>query len=494
MASAIQEQQFRGSVGVPATADERAALLGAVYEHALAHYARTDADPFPEPADEAQLHAALGGALPREGADPRAALATLMTAGEAGVLASHSGRFFGFVMGGAHPVSVAADWLTSVWDQCGALYSTSPVAAVAEEIVVSWLVELFGLPAGTTAGITSGCASANLTGLAAARHHVFAERGWDVGERGLVGAPVPRVLVSEGCHVTVTRALSLLGLGGQVARLATDGQGRLRLDALDAALAAGDGPLIVCAQVGTVDTGAVDPLPEIAARVRAHRGWLHLDAAFGMWAAAGPRTAARVRGLASADSWATDAHKWLNVPYDCGLAFVAHPEAHRAALRTQAAYLAHGGAEHRDPLDYSPEMSRRARSLVLWATLRHLGRDGVAQLVERCCRLAGRLAGRLGAEPGVRVGNDVVLNQVLLLFDSPDDAAGHVGRVVTELRRGGVAWASATTWRGTPALRLSVCNWQTDDRIADACADAVIAAHRSATRAGHRSRAGEEPR
>lgn len=450
-------------------------LLAYVHDYAREYPRRREAGPMRPTTSAGALRRALGGPLPASGADALGTLRELVRHGQAGVVPSTSGRYFGYVLGGALPIGLAADWLTSVWDQGGTIHETSLLTAVVEEICAGWLIELFGLPAHTSVGITSGCSTANLTALAAARHHVLARTGWVVEQEGLPGAPAPRVLVSEGCHVTITRALRLLGLGGQISVVPCDDQGRMRLPALAELLAGTSGPLIVCAEIGHVDTGASDDVERIAALVHEHGGWLHLDAAFGMWAAASPRTRARVAGLALADSWATDAHKWLNVPYDCGIVLCAHPEAHRAALRARASYLIDGDPPRRDPFDHTPECSRRARPLVLWATLRHLGAGGVAELVERSCRLAGHIAGRLAAEPGVRVLNEVALNQVLVRFGG-DDA--HTEEVITALQDSGVAYASGTTWRGEKALRVSVCNWQTGEADCDALVDTLIAAHR----------------
>ncbi|TQC45018.1 aspartate aminotransferase family protein [Rhodococcus sp. WS4] len=432
--------------------------------------------------DRAELRRGLAASLPRNGVDAQTVLGELIEHGEPGLRHSGAPTFLGFVMGGAYPVAVATEWLTSVWDQCGALYATSPTAAVVEEAVSRWLVTLFGLPPHTSVGITTGCATANLTGLAAARHHVLAAHGWDVERDGLIGAPPPRILVSQGCHVTVHRALRLLGLAGQVTPVETDDQGRMRVRALEAELTRTSGPLIVCGQIGNVDSGAVDPLEAVCDLAHEYDGWVHLDAAFGMWAAASGTVRQHVSGLDKADSWATDAHKWLNVPYDCGVVLCAHPTSHRAALRTSAEYLTPAVDGGRDPVDYTPDMSRRARSLVLWATLRHLGADGVADLIDRCCTLARRLAAGLAHTDGVTVVNDVVLNQVLVAF-TPDDEttdAEHLARIVTALQRGPVAWASPTTWRGRPCLRLSVCNWQTTAHDIDQCLAAIVSAHRDA--------------
>ncbi|OHV35376.1 MULTISPECIES: pyridoxal phosphate-dependent decarboxylase family protein [Pseudofrankia] len=481
--------------------DELGHLLGIVAAYATDYLTRTAHDPVAIRATTAQLREWFGGELPAAGADPAQLLHSFIAAAEPGISPSTSGRFFGFVTGGAYPVAVATEWLTTAWDQTPVLHTSSPTASVVEETVAGWLVGLFGLPAATSVGITSGCSTANLTGLAAARHQVLADAGWDVGHQGLFGAPTPRVLTSRGCHVTVSRALRLLGLGGQIHLVDTDDQGRMRLDHLADLLAATTGPLIVCAQLGNVDTGAVDALAEICAMTHAHGGWVHVDAAFGMWAAASSRLRAELpalAGLARADSWATDAHKWLNVPYDCGVVLCAHPEAHQAAMRARADYLPAGPAGSRDPVDYTPEMSRRARALVLWTTLRHLGADGVAELIERSCLLARRMAGRLATVDGVTVANEVSLNQVLVRFTTRPGAAtggtgivtdpaadpaaeaaddAHTEAVVDAFQRGGVGWASPTRWQGRTMLRLSVCNWQTDTAAVDAAVSALVDAH-----------------
>lgn len=426
-----------------------------------------------------ELERAFGGGFPATGLPGQDVVGELVRKGEPGLLHSGSSTFLGFVMGGSYPVAVATEWLTSLWDQCGALYATSPVASVVEDTVARWLIELFGLPGHTSVGITSGCATANLSGLAAARHAMFQAYGWDVEKSGLIGAPRPRVLVSRGCHTTVYRALRLLGLAGHIVPVDIDDQGRMLVPALATAIGgSGSGPLIVCGQVGNVDSGSVEQLPEVCALTHAEGGWVHLDAAFGMWAAASPALKSRVVGLELADSWATDAHKWLNVPYDCGLVLCAHPDAHRAALRTTADYLTPAPEGARDPADYTPDLSRRARSLVLWATLRHLGQDGVAELVERTCRLARVLADRISRTEGIEVINDVMLNQVLVSLSSEHPRAT-LDAVVARLQAGGTGWASPTTWNGKPALRLSVCNWQTTDSDIEECASAIVGAYLS---------------
>ncbi len=460
------------------TREETVDLLRAVGDYSTNYVREARSERVRSVATRLELQDGLAHDLPRTGLDPMAVVAELIAKGEPGLLHSGAPTFLGFVIGGAFPVAVATEWLTSMWDQCGALYATSPVASVIEETVASWLVELFGLPSYTSVGITSGCATANLTGLAAARHHVLAEVGWDVDSAGLFGAPQPRILVSDGCHVTVHRALRLLGLAGHVHAIDTDDQGRMCLRSLEATLAATTGPLIVCGQVGNVDSGAVDPLHEVCRLTHDQGGWVHLDAAFGMWAAASTTVRQVVSGLEFADSWATDAHKWLNVPYDCGIVMCAHPIAHRAALRTSAEYLTAAVDGSRDPLDYTPDMSRRARSLVLWSTLRHLG----AELIDRCCAMARRLADTVQRAEGIEIVNDVRLNQVLVCFEAnPGGAADeHLMRIVDRLQRGGTGWASPTTWLGRPTLRLSVCNWQTTYEDIDRCALAIIEAHRGA--------------
>jgi glutamate/tyrosine decarboxylase-like PLP-dependent enzyme len=451
-------------------------LLRAVCDYSINYLAD---DSFAPTIERSALEKSFDGPLPDQGVDPWSVLGELFTKGEPGLLHSGAPTFLGFVMGGAYPVAIATEWVTSVWDQCGALYATSPTASVIEETVARWLIDILRLPAGTSVGITSGCAMANLSGLAAARHAVLARAGWDVERSGLFGAPQPRILVSRGCHTTVYRALRLLGMAGQIHPVDTDDQGRMSITALESTLQRTAGPLIVCGQVGNVDSGSVDRVATIAELTHARGGWVHLDAAFGMWAAASTTVREHVAGLETADSWATDAHKWLNVPYDCGLVFCADPDAHRAALRTTADYLTAAPDGARDPADYTPDLSRRARGMVLWSTLRHLGANGVAELIDRCCALARRLADQLERVEGISIVNDVVLNQVLVTFaaDGTEDAKHRLAAIVDTLQAGGTGWASPTIWRGTPTLRLSVCNWQTTAEHIDACSAAIIAAY-----------------
>ena len=405
-----------------------------------------------------QLREALGGPLPEEPLDPEQVLNDLAAGAEPGVVAMGSGRYFGFVIGGALPAALAADWLTSAWDQNAGLYVGGPSASVVEQVTREWLVELLGLPAEASIGFVTGTQMAHVTGLAAARFHVLDAVGWDVGRDGLTGAPGVRVLVGEKRHVTVDRALRLLGLGAPTV-VPADDQGRLQVDALRAAL--GDGPTIVCAQAGEVNTGAFDPLPEIADACEQAGAWLHVDGAFGLWAAVAPGRKHLVEGIERADSWTTDAHKWLNVPYDSGIVFCAHPESHRAAMTITASYLIQdeGARRVRDQVDWVPEFSRRARGFAVYAALRSLGRSGITELVERCCEGATRFAAAIAELPGVQLLNEVVLNQVLFRFDS-DERTDDVLRRVQE---SGAVWMSGTTWDGPKAIRVSVSNWQTGD-------------------------------
>jgi glutamate/tyrosine decarboxylase-like PLP-dependent enzyme len=423
-----------------------------------------------------ELRALLGGPLPDAPTDPTTVVEQLVAAVERGVVAMPSGRYFGFVIGGSVPAALAADWLTSTWDQNAGLYVGGPSASVVEEVAGAWLKELLGVPAHASYGFVTGCQMAHVTALAAARFHVLQQTGWDVNRDGLSGAPRVRVLVGAKRHITVDRALRLLGLGAPDV-VAADSQGRLRVDALRDALAEPTGPTIVCAQAGEVNTGAFDALPDIADAAEATGAWLHVDGAFGLWAAAAPSRAHLVASADRADSWATDAHKWLNVPYDSGIAFCAHPDAHRAAMTVHADYLIQDDAGSvRDQVDWTPEFSRRARGFTAYAALRSLGRSGVGALVERCCAAAERFAGEIRELPGVEVLNDVVLNQVLFRFE--DDP--RTDALLRSVQEGGAVWMSGTTWEGRKAIRLSVSNWKTgDDEI-----DLALGAFREAAYAG----------
>jgi glutamate/tyrosine decarboxylase-like PLP-dependent enzyme len=402
------------------------------------------------------------------------------------------------VIGGALPAALGADWLASTWDQNAGLYVGGPPAAVAEEVAGRWTLELLGLPATASFGFVTGCQMAHVTALAAARNDVLARVGWDVERRGLVGAPRVRVLASDLRHATVDRALRLLGLGADaVVPVASDREGRMRLEALDEVLPPSDDPTIVIAQVGEVNTGAIDPVDGICDRAEAAGAWVHVDGAFGLWAAASPALRPLVAGVERADSWATDFHKWLNVPYDSGFAACAHPDRHRAAMGTHADYLVHAAPDGpRDQMDWNPEFSRRARGFAVYAALRSLGRRGVAELVDRCCGHARRFADRLAEVEGVEILNDVVLDQVLVAFPGfeaiPDadgggaatgaDAGQATRRVVEAVQGSGECWMSGTTWQGRPAMRISVVNWQTSTDDVDRAVRTIEAALAAGTR------------
>src|SRR5215210_32798 len=427
------------------------------------------------PIDE--LRASLGGPLPERGEDPREVIESLVRAADPGLVAMAGPRYFGFVIGGHVPASLAADWLTSAWDQNAGLYATSPANSVVEEVAAGWLLEVLDLPRTASVGFTTGCMMANFTGLAAGRHAVLARLGWDVEARGLYGAPEIDVVIGDEAHATILAALQMLGLGRErVKWVSTDGQGRMELESLREILAGCRGPLIVCAQAGNVNTGSFDPMEEIGAQVRERGGWLHVDGAFGLWAAASPGLAPLVRGAGTADSWATDGHKWLNVPYDSGIVIVNDPESHRAAMTIAAAYLVQTGGRERDPFDYVPEFSRRARGFTVYAALRSLGREGIRDLVERCCALARRFADRLRDEPGVEVLNEVVLNQVLVRFTPPGggDADAFTREVIRRVQEDGTLWLSGTTWHGMGAMRISVSNWSTTEADADRSVEAIL--------------------
>jgi glutamate/tyrosine decarboxylase-like PLP-dependent enzyme len=452
---------------------EERALFRQVAEHAGDFVETLETRPIRADADVEALTAALGGPLPEEGEAPGAVLASLVEAAEPGLVGSASGRYFGFVTGGGVPAAVAADMLASAWDQNTALFVQSPAAAVVEEVCRGWLAELFGLPAGVSVAFVTGCQMANVTALAAARHHVLAQAGWDVPANGLAGGPAVRVVVGARRHVTVDRALRLLGIGASsLVVVPADDQGRMRVDELRAALDAGTGPTIVCAQAGEVNTGAFDPLDEIADAVEGTGAWLHVDGAFGLWAAASSQFRVLVRGVERADSWATDCHKWLNVPYDSGLAFCAHPDAHRAAMSVTAAYLIQAeGRRERDEIDWTPDASRRARGFAVYAALRSLGRRGVAGLVERCCAHARRFAEELSAA-GAEVLNDVVLNQVLVRFGDGERTRA----VIAAVQEDGTCWLGGTEWDGEHAMRISVSNWRTTDEDVERSLRAILAA------------------
>jgi glutamate/tyrosine decarboxylase-like PLP-dependent enzyme len=425
-----------------------------------------------------ELRQALGGPLPERGTPAAEVVETLATAVPPGLVASAGPRYFGFVTGGSLPAATAADLLVTGWDQLAFNPVSSPASAVVEEVAGGWLKEVLGLPASASVGFVTGGQGANTVALAAARHHVLAQAGWDVEGNGLIGAPRVRVVVGAERHATIDRSLRLLGLGSAVVEeVPPRADGSIDPIALEEVLAGGpDGPLIVCLQAGNVNSGACDDLVGGVALAHARGGWVHVDGAFGLWAAASPRTRPLVGGLAAADSWACDGHKWLNVPYDSGYAFCAHPEAHAAAMAYAAAYLVgQGEGPVRNPSAFVPESSRRSRGMATWAALKELGRDGVVELVDRCCALARRFAAALDGVEGAGVVNDVVLNQVLVRFGDDD----RTRRVVEAVQRSGECWMGGTAWHGMALMRISVSNWSTREADVDRSVQAILAACRS---------------
>ncbi|MFJ1795217.1 pyridoxal phosphate-dependent decarboxylase family protein [Kitasatospora griseola] len=425
----------------------------------------------------------LGGPLPGASTAPLETIGLLArAAAEGGVVASSGPRYFGYVVGGTLPVAVAADWIATAWDQNAGIFDLGPAVATAEHVAAGWLVDLFGLPAGTTVGFPTGCAMAHMTALAAARHHVLARAGWDVERFGLQTAPTLNIVVGAQRHLTVDLALRYLGFGTeQLHVVPADAEGRLQADELEGLLSGLTGPTIVIAQAGDVNSGAIDPIAEICEVAHRHDAWVHVDGAFGLWAAASPKLRHLVAGVERADSWATDAHKWLNVPYDCGLVFVAHPQAHQSAmLHTRADYLPPGTPGERDSIEWVPELSRRARSLPVWAALRSLGRSGVAEMIEGCCDHAQRFVQAFDGEPQVEIVNEVVLNQVLVRFG--DDDAITRG-VIARLQAGGECWFGETVWGGRVAMRVSITSWRTTAQDMDRTIAAIRVALEETLRA-----------
>jgi glutamate/tyrosine decarboxylase-like PLP-dependent enzyme len=429
-------------------------LLEQTAERAITYLEGLDARGVAPTADAVARLEAFDQPLPDGPGDPEAVLQLLDTIGSPATMAMAGGRFFGFVIGGALPVTLAANWLATAWDQNSAFYQVTPATAAVEQVALRWLVDLLGLPAGCGGAFVTGATVANFTALAAARHALLARAGWNVEADGLFGAPPITVVVGAEAHPSLFKALGLLGLGrNRVVRLPVDGQGRVRADALpDLA-----GPAIVCLQAGNINTGAFDPFAEICARAHDMGAWVHIDGAFGLWAAAAPSRTFLTEGLMQADSWATDAHKWLNVPYDSGLAFVRNPEALRAAMAITAEYLPAISAQ-RNPSDYTPELSRRARGVEVWAALQALGRSGLADLIERTCRYARRFAEGF-TQAGYQVLNDVVLNQVLVSFGDPETTS----RVIAAIQADGTCWCGRTIWQGQTAMRISVSSWATTE-------------------------------
>src|SRR5436190_6474984 len=430
--------------------------------------------PVREEASLDQLRAALRVPLNDAPLDPAVVVQELAHAAEPGLVQIQNPRYFGFVIGASLDAAIAADWLTSAWDQNAGGYPCGPSAAVVEEAVGEWVVDLLGLPEGAGVGLTTGCQMAHFACLAAARNHKLAETGWNVESDGLFGAPALRVIAGAHAHTTVFAALRMLGLGSNRTEIVpTDDQGRMLAGPLVQTLRHGEGPAIVIAQAGEVNTGATDPLPQITDAAHEYGAWLHVDGAFGLWAAASERLRAQVEGIERADSWATDGHKWLNVPYDCGFAIVRDRDAQRAGLSSLA------GAEYIPPIEHGerynaewvPEFSRRARGFPVYAAIRSLGRRGIAELVERCCACAHLMASALAETDGAEVLNEIVLNQVLVRFTR--DGENISDEVMHAVQDEGTCWMSGTTWDGEAAVRISVSNWRTTEDDIRRSAEAI---------------------
>ena len=418
-------------------------------------------------APSAEAVAALDGfleGLPEGPTAPADVIAMLDELGSPATMGIAGPRFFGFVIGGSLPAALGANWLATAWDQNAGLFAATPISAVLEEVSLSWLVDVLKLPAGCGGAFVTGATVANFTALAAARHAVLGRAGWDVEAKGLFGAPEIQVVIGDEGHPSMIKSLGMLGLGRErVVRVPVDRQGRMCANLLPQL-----NPLsIVCVQAGNVNTGAFDPMEEIIAKAHAMGAWVHVDGAFGLWAAASPRYAHLAAGAGAADSWATDAHKWLNVPYDSGLAFVRNPDDLRGAMSLTAAYLPQG--DHREPSQFVPELSRRARGVDTWAAMKSLGRSGLAELIERNCRCAKRFAEGLTAA-GFEVLNDVVLNQVLVAFGSPEETQ----RVIREIQEDGTCWCGGTEWQGRTAMRISVSSWATTEADVDRSLEAMV--------------------
>ncbi|MCC6363680.1 MAG: aspartate aminotransferase family protein [Bryobacterales bacterium] len=442
------------------------ALLNSTAEIA-ARYLRDLDDRRVAPSPEALAALAeLNEPMPESPVEAVDVLQTLDRIGSPATMGMAGPRYFGFVIGGSLPAALAANWLAGAWDQCPGLFAASPIGAVLEEVSLAWLLDVLKLPPTCGGAFVTGATMANFTALAAARREVLSRVGWDVEADGLFGAPPVTVAVGEEAHPSLIKALGMLGMGrSRVVRVPVDGQGRMRASEMPPLR----GPAIVCMQAGNVNTGAFDPAPEICARAHQAGAWVHADGAFGLWAAASPKYARLVEGVAGADSWATDAHKWLNVPYDSGLAFVRDAAALNSAMSVTAAYLPQDG--HREPSQYTPELSRRARGVEIWAALKSLGRAGLAELIERNCRQARRFAEAL-REGGCEIRNEVVLNQVLVSFGGSE----RTRQVIERVQRDGTCWCGPTVWQGHTAMRISVSSWATRDEDVERSVAAILRA------------------
>ena len=460
---------------------ERQALERAL-EHALAHLESLDSSSVGATATLEDLRRALARPLPDRGTPAPRVVDELVADAAGGLLGSQGGRFFSWVIGGSLPAAMAADWLTTAWDQNAGIHACSPAASVVEEVAGSWLKELFGLPPEASFAFVTGTQMAHVTCLAAARHAVLARHGWNVERQGLTGAPRVRILASADRHGSVDRALRLLGFGTDgIEALPIDGAGQVNRQTLEAGLSRSGGPAIVVLQAGELNAGAFDPFEELAPLAREAGAWTHVDAAFGLWARVSPAHAHRAKGIELCDSWTTDGHKYLNVPYDSGFAFVRDAAAHRAAMTLSTSYLPPGG-QARDELDWNPEFSRRARAFPVYAAVRELGREGLAELVERTCRHAHALVTRIGGLPGAELVATRGFNQGLVRFRAPGphategDHDRRTDAVIAAINASGEALFGGVTWRGRRAMRISVCNWRTSE----ADVDRAVAAARAA--------------
>jgi glutamate/tyrosine decarboxylase-like PLP-dependent enzyme len=456
------------------------AVLHKALAHALAHLENMQRAPVSASATLAELRGRLARPLNEEGVDATQVIDELVADTAGGLIGSAGGRFFGWVIGGSVPAALAADWLTSTWDQNAALFACGPAEAVMEEVCGQWLKELLGLPASASFALVTGCQMAHFTGLAAARHALLAQRSWDVERQGLMGAPRIRMISSGQRHGSIERAVRMLGLGtDSVVDVAVDDQGRLQPVTLANVLRERPSePTIVLLQAGDLNIGAYDPFADLIPLAHAAGAWVHVDGAFGLWAAASPTRKPLLRGIEHADSWATDGHKWLNVPYDCGYAFVADAQAHRASLSHRASYLTHAD-EARDQIDWNPEWSRRGRGVATYAAIRELGRRGVAALIDRTCEHAHALVTRIGQLPGAEVVWTPQVNQGLVRFldprptATPKDHDRHTDTTIAAILRSGEAFFGGTTWGGKRCMRVSVCNWQTSEDDVDRAVAAV---------------------
>ena len=450
-------------------------ILECATAHAIAYLDSLESRPVATSVTADELRGRLCKPLPEAGVPAEQVIDALVRDVEGGILGSAGGRFFGWVIGGALPVAVAADWLTSAWDQNAGAYACSPAEAIVEEACGTWAKELLGIPPAASFAFVTGCQMAHTTALAAARHKLLRDRGWDVERQGLAGAPPLRVLTSENRHETIIRSIRLLGIGtGAIELLPCDETGRLRLERLEEALGRSPKhPTIVCLQAGDLNTGAFDPFKEACAAAHAVNAWTHIDGAFGLWAATSGRYRHLLDGAEQADSWATDGHKWLNLPFDSGMVFVSNPDAHSAAFAQSASYEIFFG-DVRSQKDWNPEWSRRGRGFAAYAAIRALGRSGIAEMVERCCAYADRLVTGISALPGTEILVKPQINQGLVRFLASDgDHDRQTDRVIERIQAKGTAWFGGTTWRDIRAMRVSVCNWRTTASDIDRTIEAV---------------------